>query len=159
MVSTNRDRLLDEDAVSSLKERLVLKAALTTPNMAEAEMLTGLGVENADDMEAAGRALVDAGAAAALITGGHLDGEVVCDVLVSNDGVERLEAPRIKSTNTHGTGCTLASAIATGLAQGAGLRDAIIRAREYVFEAIRTAPGYGGGHGPLNHAHTVRQEN
>ena len=109
-------------------------------------------------MEAAGRALVEAGAGAALITGGHLKGDGVIDVLVSSAGVERFEAARIESTNTHGTGCTLASAIATGLAQGQGIRDAVIRARDYVRDAIRTAPGYGAGHGPLNHAHTVRGE-
>ena len=80
------------------------------------------------------------------------------DVLVSSAGVERFEAARIESTNTHGTGCTLASAIATGLAQGQGIRDAVIRARDYVRDAIRTAPGYGAGHGPLNHAHTLRGE-
>jgi hydroxymethylpyrimidine/phosphomethylpyrimidine kinase len=124
--------------------------------MAEAELLTGLRVDTADAMEAAGRALVEAGAGAALITGGHLDGGSVIDVLVSNAGVERLEAARIVTTNTHGTGCTLASAIATGLAQGLGLFDAVVRARDYVREAIRTAPGFGSGHGPLNHAHTVK---
>ncbi|HJP53304.1 MAG TPA: bifunctional hydroxymethylpyrimidine kinase/phosphomethylpyrimidine kinase [Rhodospirillales bacterium] len=158
MVSTNRDRLLDEDAMSALKDRLVLKAALTTPNMAEAELLTGLVVDSPDAMEAAGRALVDAGAGAALITGGHLKGEILCDVLVTPDGTERFEAARIVTTNTHGTGCTLASAIATGLAQGVGLQEAVVRARDYVRDAIRTAPGFGAGHGPLNHAHTVRGE-
>jgi len=158
MVSTARDRLLDEDAVSALKDRLVLKAALTTPNMAEAEMLTGLSVDSVETMEAAGRALVDAGAGAALITGGHLEGDTLCDVLVTAGGAERFAAARIQSINTHGTGCTLASAIATGLAQGAVLRDAVIRAQAYVQVAIRTAPGFGSGHGPLNHAHTVRVE-
>ncbi|MDA1089787.1 MAG: bifunctional hydroxymethylpyrimidine kinase/phosphomethylpyrimidine kinase [Proteobacteria bacterium] len=156
MVSTARDRLLDEDAVTALRQRLVNKAALTTPNMAEAELLTGLSVTTVDEMEAAGRALVEGGAGAALITGGHLEGGIVIDVLVSTAGVERFEAARIVTTNTHGTGCTLASAIATGLAQGLELHDAVIRARAYVREAIRTAPGYGGGHGPLNHAHTVK---
>ncbi len=156
MVSTSRDRLLDEDAVSALKERLVSRAALVTPNMTEAGMLTGLNVATADAMADAGRALVETGAGAALITGGHMDGGIVCDVLVTNDGAEPFESPRIVTANTHGTGCTLASAIATGLAQGLGLRDAIIRARAYVRDAIRTAPGYGSGHGPLNHAHTVK---
>ncbi len=157
MVSTNRDRLLDEDAAQALTRRLISKAALVTPNMAEAGMLTGLAVENADGMEAAGRALVEGGAGAVLITGGHLEGDSVIDVLVTNDGSERFESPRIESTNTHGTGCTLASAIAIGLAQGLGLGDSIIRARGYVLEAIRTAPGFGSGHGPLNHAHTMKE--
>ncbi len=157
MVSSARDRLLDEDAVSVLKERLVLKAALTTPNMAEAGMLTGLAVENTEGMEAAGRALVEGGAGAALITGGHLDGGTITDVLVTADGCERFQSPRLDTPHTHGTGCTLASAIATGLAQGLGLGDSIIRARGYVHEAIRTAPGFGAGHGPLNHAHTLKE--
>jgi hydroxymethylpyrimidine/phosphomethylpyrimidine kinase len=108
------------------------------------------------DMEAAGQDLLDLGAGAALVTGGHLGGDTVTDVLVTADGAERFEGPRIDTPHTHGTGCTLASAVATGLAQGMDLRDCVIRARAYVREAIRTAPGYGAGHGPLNHAHTVR---
>ncbi len=108
-------------------------------------------------MEAAGRDLLDLGAAAALLTGGHLGGDTVTDVLVTADGAEGFESPRIDTPHTHGTGCTLASAAATGLAQGMELRDCVIRAREYVIEAIRSAPGYGSGHGPLNHAHTVKE--
>lgn len=157
MVSTARDRLLDEDAVSALKDRLVSKAAVTTPNMAEAEILTGVGIDSPDAMEDAGRALLDTGAGAALVTGGHLEGKTLCDVLVTPDGAERFESSRIATPNTHGTGCTLASAIATRLAQGDGLRDAVVRARDYVREAIRTAPGYGSGHGPLNHGHTAKK--
>jgi len=158
MVSTNRDRLLDEDAVQALTARLISRAALVTPNMAEAEVLTGISVANADAMEAAGRAILETGAKAVLVTGGHLDGGTVTDVLVTAGGGERFDSARIDSPHTHGTGCTLASAVATGLAQGRGLGDAIIRARAYVREAIRTAPGYGAGHGPLNHAHTVKGE-
>ncbi len=156
MVSTAQDRLLDEDAVSVLKERLVSRAALITPNMTEAGMLTGQSVTAPDEMAAAGTALLDMGAGAVLVTGGHLEGDTVTDVLVCSDGVERYEGPRLDTPHTHGTGCTLASAIACGLAQGAALSDAVARARAYVREAIRSAPGYGGGHGPLNHAHTVK---
>jgi hydroxymethylpyrimidine/phosphomethylpyrimidine kinase len=156
MVSTARDRLLDEDAAQSLKTRLISRARVVTPNMAEAEVLTGLAVTTPDEMATAGAALLDLGAGAALVTGGHLEGDSVCDVLVSATGVERFEGPRLDTPHTHGTGCTLASAIACGLAQNAGLSDAVARARDYVFEAIRTAPGFGGGHGPVNHAHTVK---
>lgn len=156
MVSTGRDRLLDEDAVQSMKTRLVARAHVVTPNMAEAGILAGQSVATPDDMAAAGKAILDLGASAVLVTGGHLEGDAIVDVLVRTDGVERFEGRRIESTSTHGTGCTLASAIATGLAQGLGLSDAVVRARAYVVEAIRTAPGYGGGHGPLNHAHTVK---
>jgi hydroxymethylpyrimidine/phosphomethylpyrimidine kinase len=107
-------------------------------------------------MKRAGESLCRAGAAAALVKGGHLSGAIVTDVLVTRDGIEIFESPRIDSTSTHGTGCTLASAIATGIAQKLPLTAAVVRARAYVLEAIRTAPGFGHGHGPLNHGHTVR---
>ncbi len=157
MVAKGGERLLAEDAAETLKTRLVSKAALVTPNVPEAEALTGLPVAGVSDMETAGRALLDMGSQAALVKGGHLEGDSVTDVLVSASGTERFEGPRIKTSNTHGTGCTLASAIAISLAQGMGLSDAVGRARGYVLEAIRTAPGYGSGHGPLNHAHTVKE--
>ena len=157
MFSSARDRLLDEDAAESMKARLISRATVVTPNMAEAEALSGRPVRAVADMEAAGRALLDLGAAAALVTGGHLGGDTVTDVLVTADGAERFESPWIDTPHTHGTGCTLASAVATGLAQGMELGDCVIRARDYVIEAIRSAPGYGSGHGPLNHAHTVKE--
>jgi hydroxymethylpyrimidine/phosphomethylpyrimidine kinase len=91
------------------------------------------------------------GARAALIKGGHGAGEILTDYLVTGDGVEAISLPRIETRNTHGTGCTLASAIATGLAQGMALAAAVRRARHYLQEAIRTAPGFGSGHGPVNH--------
>ena len=156
MFSSARDLLLDEDAAEALKARLVSRAALVTPNMAEAEALIGRPVATVADMEAAGQDLLDLGVGAALVTGGHLGGDTVTDVLVTADGAERFEGLRIDTPHTHGTGCTLASAVATGLAQGMELRDCVTRAGAYVREAIRTAPGYGAGHGPLNHAHTVR---
>ncbi|MAF94781.1 MAG: bifunctional hydroxymethylpyrimidine kinase/phosphomethylpyrimidine kinase [Rhodospirillaceae bacterium] len=156
MFSSARDRLLDEDAAEAMKARLVSRAALVTPNMAEAEALSGRPVTTVADMEDAGRALLDLGAGAALVTGGHLGGDAVTDVLVAAGGAERFESPRIDTPHIHGTGCTLASAVAIGLAQGMELRDCVIRARNYIIEAIRSAPGYGSGHGPLNHAHTVR---
>ena len=113
-------------------------------------------------MEAAGRALLGMGAGAALVTGGpgvsQGDGDTVTDVLVTAEGAERFESPRIDTPHTHGSGCTLASAIACGLVQGLDLRDSVVRARAYVIEAIRTAPGYGRGHGPLNHAHTLKDK-
>ena len=161
MVSTGRDRLLDEDAVQSLKTRLVALARVVTPNMAEAEILTELPVTTPQDMAAAGKAILDLGAGAALVTGGHLDGDTLTDVLVVPGGVEYFEGPRIETPHTHGTGCTLASAIACGLAQGLSLGEAVARSRDYVSEAIRSAPGYGAGHGPVNHSHMMRphQEN
>ncbi len=157
MVAKGGQRLLAEDAAETLKTRLIAKAALVTPNVPEAEVLTGVSVTTVGDMEAAGWALLDMGSGAALVKGGHLKGDTLTDILVTAEGAERFEGPRIKTRNTHGTGCTLASAIAISLAQGRGLSDAVQRARGYVFEAIRTAPGFGSGHGPLNHAHTVKE--
>lgn len=158
MVAKGGHPLLAPQAIDALKYRLFPGAALLTPNLPEAELLSGRTIRTEDCMGEAGRMLLDLGADAVLMKGGHLDeeGDVVVDLLVSIDGVERFESPRIHTRSTHGTGCTTASAVACGLAQGLSLRDAVVRARAYVFEAIRTAPGFGGHHGPLNHSHTVK---
>ena len=155
MVAKGGGRLLRQDAIGILLARLVAKAAVVTPNLPEAAQLTGLTVETVDHMEAAGRALLELGAKAALVKGGHLKGERVVDVLVTGQGTQRFESPRIDTRHTHGTGCTLASAVACSLAQGIGVEDAVRRARDFVLEAIRAAPGFGSGHGPLNHAHAI----
>ncbi len=150
------DRLLEQDAVATLKSRLVPRAALLTPNAPEAECLVGGEVRDVAGMVEAAYDLLDLGPEAVLIKGGHLDGRVVTDVLATKEGHEAFTIPRIDTPHTHGTGCTLASAIATGLAQGMDVRDAVVRARAYLQEAIRSAPGLGQGHGPVNHGHTVR---
>jgi hydroxymethylpyrimidine/phosphomethylpyrimidine kinase len=106
-------------------------------------------------MAAAAAAIHELGAKAVLIKGGHLAGPTVHDLLVDQVGSEWFRSPRIDTVHTHGTGCTLASAIATGLAQGLALRPAVSRGRAYLYEAIRTSPGLGKGHGPVNHGHTV----
>jgi hydroxymethylpyrimidine/phosphomethylpyrimidine kinase len=156
MVAKGGHKLLDDAAHGALKARLIPLAAVITPNIPEAEALTGLSIVTVDDMVAAGRALLALGPSAVLVKGGHLDGDVLTDVLLSGDGVESFDSPRQHTANTHGTGCSLASAIAAGLAQQLPLRAAVLRAREYVRLAIASAPGYGHGHGPLNHAHTVQ---
>lgn len=155
MVASSGARLIDEGAVAALKARLIPGATLLTPNIPEAEILCGVTVSNVEQMQRAGNALLALGANAVLIKGGHMTGPLVRDVLVSGQGVEIFSSSRIDMQHTHGTGCTLASAIATGLAQGMQLGDAVRRARAYVHEAIRTAPGFGAGHGPLNHGHTA----
>jgi hydroxymethylpyrimidine/phosphomethylpyrimidine kinase len=156
LIATSGDPLAANGMADFLLKRLVSLAALAMPNADEAAALTGRTVASADDLIAAGSALLDAGAGAALMKGGHLAGDVVIDALVEREGTTLFRNPRIRSTSTHGTGCTLASAVATGLAQGLRLTDAVERAIRYVREAIRTAPGLGAGCGPLNHAHTVR---
>jgi hydroxymethylpyrimidine/phosphomethylpyrimidine kinase len=129
------------------------RTTLLTPNLPEAEALTGTTIHDVDGMEGAATVLQGQGPAYVLVKGGHLEGDAVVDVLVGPEGIERFADARIATRHTHGTGCTLASAIAAGLAQGMTLRDAVLRARAYLREAIRTAPGLGAGHGPLNHAH------
>ena len=155
LVATSGDALADGSVPQLLLERLVPISALVTPNADEAARLTGLTVKDSDGLIAAGRALIRRGATAVLINGGHLEGDLVEDALVTLDGARLFTGPRIVTTSTHGTGCTLASAVATGIAQGMPLAAATKRAIDYVREAIRTAPGYGSGHGPLNHAWTV----
>lgn len=145
--------LLEDEAANTLMVNLFPLATIVTPNAPEAASLTGLPVETIADCVQAGQSLLATGVQSVLVKGGHLEGETVTDVLVSRDSAQRLTAPRLNTTSTHGTGCTLASAIAVGLAQGMPLIDAIRRARSYVQEAIRTAPGFGHGHGPLNHMH------
>lgn len=147
--------LLEASAVSALKAQLLPLAAVVTPNIPEAEAIAGLAVRSVADMRAAARKIVALGPRAVLLKGGHMEGGDVTDVLVQGDTIEEMTHPRIETRHTHGTGCTLASALAAGLAQGLTMRAAVLRARAYVLTAIRTAPGFGHGHGPLNHAHTV----
>ncbi len=151
MVATSGAKLLADDAVAVLRERLVPRAAVLTPNVPEAEALCGMAICDGEAMRAAARLLLDAGAAAVLLKGGHLPGATVFDVLATAAGIEVFEAPRIESFHTHGTGCTLASAVAVGLAQGMALREAVVRARAYVRAAITAAPRLGHGRGPLGH--------
>ncbi|MGJ8559839.1 MAG: bifunctional hydroxymethylpyrimidine kinase/phosphomethylpyrimidine kinase [Litorimonas sp.] len=151
MVATSGDRLLDEGAVSLMKELMVPISDLVTPNVPEAEILTGMTITDTDEMSRAGKALLEMGGYAALMKGGHLDMKSIVDVLISDDGASVMTGPRIYSRHTHGTGCTLASAAAAALALGATMEEAVSSARDYVYEAIRTAPKLGQGHGPLNH--------
>jgi hydroxymethylpyrimidine/phosphomethylpyrimidine kinase len=153
MIASTGARLLDPRAFDALERRLIARAAVVTPNAPEAEALTGQRIANLDDMRRAADALLRVGAKAVMVKGGHLPGDVLRDLVVSASGESFvLEARRIATRHTHGTGCTLASAIATGIAQGMALRPAIERAHDFVQAAIRTAPGLGRGHGPLNHA-------
>ncbi len=152
MIAKGGAALLDPEAVEAVRSLLIPKAWLLTPNAPEAGALTGLKVESLDDQRRAGEALLRLGARAVLMKGGHLAGERVIDLLMTANGESAFESVRIETRHTHGTGCTLASACATGLAQGLTLTEAVARAWAYVQEAILQAPGFGAGHGPLNHA-------
>ncbi len=156
MVAKGGHSLLADEAQTALRERVIPAATVITPNIPEAEVLIGGNIETDADMEQAAQTLKDLGPEAVLLKGGHLSGEKLVDVLVDRDGaVHRFEDTRIDTPNTHGTGCTLASATACGVAQGLPLQEAVARARTYVRRAIETNPGFGSGHGPLNHAVTV----
>ena len=152
MIAKGGAALLDAAALGSLRT-LLKRALLVTPNLPEAEALLGRKIAGLDAMMVAARDLLETGAKAVLLKGGHGEGSVVTDILVSQGEAFVFDSARIETRHTHGTGCTLASAIATGLAQGMPLKPAVERARSYVLEAIRTAPGFGAGHGPLNHGH------
>jgi hydroxymethylpyrimidine/phosphomethylpyrimidine kinase len=156
MIAKGGASLLDADAVEAVRRLMVPRAALLTPNAPEAEALTGIVVGDLDGQRRAGEALLALGAGAVLMKGGHVEGPTVVDLLLTGSGETLLEGPRIDTTSTHGTGCTLASAVAAGLALGQPIETAVAEAWAYVAEAIRRAPGLGGGHGPLDHGWPLR---
>ncbi len=151
MVATSGDRLLDLDAEGAVAERLVPLAALVTPNLDEARILTGLPVKGEDGQREAAQALVEMGAGAALVKGGHGEGEELVDLLWDGHAERVWRRPRLRTRNTHGTGCTLSAGIAAGLARGDALEAAVDRALDFVARAIAAAPGLGRGNGPVNH--------
>jgi hydroxymethylpyrimidine/phosphomethylpyrimidine kinase len=151
MVATSGDRLVDEKAVGAIRTELVPRARLVTPNAPEAEVLTGKPVETIDGQRRAAERLLELGANGALVKGGHIGGKVIHDVLQTTTGEWIFESPRIDTTSTHGTGCTLASAIAALLAQGRSVPEAVEQGRDYLHGAIKAAKGFGKGHGPVHH--------
>lgn len=156
MVAKGGAVLLESDAVAALKRHVLPRAMLITPNLPEAEALTGRKIATPEAMRDALKHLLDLGPKSVLLKGGHLPGDDIVDIYADVHGTQEWRDKRIATRHTHGTGCTLASAIATGFAQGLNAVDSITRARRYVRCALETAPGLGHGHGPLNHAHTVR---
>ena len=156
MIAKGGSPLLPDEAVQAVRSLMIPRAALLTPNAPEAEALTGLTVVDLDGQRRAGAFLLGMGAAAVLMKGGHIPGDTVIDVLVTPTGETLLEGPRVETRHTHGTGCTLASACAAGLAKGLPLEAAVAEAWAYVAEAIRRAPGLGRGHGPLDHGWPLR---
>ena len=151
MVATSGDVLLPQGAVDAVRRLMIPGAALVTPNAPEAEVLTGKAVDGINGQRRAAEKLLDMGAKAALVKGGHVPGDVIVDVLATERGEHFFDGPRIVTKATHGTGCTLASGIAAGLARGLVLVDAVALARAYLVEAITRAPGFGAGNGPVDH--------
>jgi len=155
MIAKGGAALLDEAGILAMRKLLFPIAALVTPNAPEAARLTGLAVETPEDLVRAGQHLIGAGVRAVLIKGGHLAGDAVTDVLVDQSGTHMFRTRRIDGLSAHGTGCTLAMAIATGLAQGLSLISSIERARDYVQNAIRAGFKLGSGSSLLNHLHAI----
>jgi hydroxymethylpyrimidine kinase/phosphomethylpyrimidine kinase/thiamine-phosphate diphosphorylase len=156
MIAKGGAPLLQPEAVSALREELLPRTYLLTPNIPEAEALTGMRIADPAAMEEAASRLCEMGARNVLVKGGHLAGEAI-DVLLTGGVVQRFAAPRIETAHTHGTGCTYAAAIATFLAQGLPLQQAVARAKKFVHEAISAAVGLGHGHGPVNHWAAARK--
>ena len=151
MVATSGDRLLDSGAEKSLLTELLPLTTLITPNLHEAALLVGQPLHSLKDLQAASRNLVERGAGAALIKGGHLEGDAI-DILWDGSEERIWQRPKINTTRTHGTGCTLSAAITAGLAHGEDLGDAVNQAIQFVVRAIRTAPQLGRGTDPVNHS-------
>ena len=151
MVAKGGDRLLREDAVEALRGKLLPLATVITPNLPEAEVLSGLTIRSLEDAKEAAKRVLNAGAATVVIKGGHLSGNESVDIFYNGTEFHELRAERIDTKNTHGTGCTFASAIAAGLAKDQPLLEAVTQAKEYVTNAIRGNLSIGGGHGPLDH--------
>ena len=151
MIAKGGDRLLEAEAVAAVRAELLPLAHVVTPNVPEAEVLSGRTIRSVDDMRAAGERILGLGPRVVLVKGGHLEGPESIDVVCTAHEVFELRGPRIDTRHTHGTGCTLSSAIAANLALGLDDRSALSRARDYLDGAIRHAPGLGRGHGPLGH--------
>ncbi|MEM1389917.1 MAG: bifunctional hydroxymethylpyrimidine kinase/phosphomethylpyrimidine kinase [Pseudomonadota bacterium] len=158
MVATSGDRLVDDKAVSAIASLLVRGAALVTPNAPEAEVLTGKAVDGINGQRRAAEALLERGAKAALVKGGHIPGNPLIDILQTEQGEWIFESERIETTSIHGTGCTLASACAALIGQGLDMPDAVDQAREYLMGAIKHAPDFGQGHGPVAHNWRLLQQ-
>ncbi len=150
MIAKSGDVLLERDAISVMRDRLLPLAAVVTPNWPEAEALTGIAVDSDEAAVAAGRAILEMGAEMVVVKGGHAPG-APDDLIVEEGGVTVLQGARIDSRHTHGTGCTFSAAITAGLALGTPPLEAVRAAKAYVTAAIRHAPGLGSGHGPLEH--------
>jgi hydroxymethylpyrimidine/phosphomethylpyrimidine kinase len=158
MIAKGGHPLLLPEAQAALRDQLLPLAAVVTPNLPEAEVLTGVKIAGHDDMLKAAQRLTELGARAAVVKGGHLEGEPADDLFYAEGEVEWLKAERIDTRHTHGTGCTFSAAIAAGLAGGLSLREAVRQAKAFITVAIRHAPGIGAGHGPTNHLAWIRGE-
>jgi hydroxymethylpyrimidine/phosphomethylpyrimidine kinase len=155
MVAKGGAKLINNDAITQLKTKLIKKVTLITPNIPEAEILTKMIIKSKEDMISAASKLIRLGARNVLIKGGHLDSKIVQDIFVNKSEIKIFNSKRYKTKNTHGTGCTLSSAITTFLSCGKPIKKACELGIKYVSFAIKTNPKYGKGHGPVNHLNSI----
>ena len=158
MVAKGGAKLIDDNAIKMLKDRLIKKVMLITPNIPEAEILTNTFIRSKEDMIFAAHKLIEMGASNVLIKGGHLTSKIVQDIFVSKSDIKIFNNKRYKTKNTHGTGCTLSSAITTFLSCGKPIKKSCELGINYVNSGIRTNPKYGKGHGPINHLNSINLE-
>ena len=156
MVAKGGHRLLKEDAVNSLKNFIKNTNPVLTPNIPEAEILTGMKINNLSDMKTAGEKIIDLGANFVVLKGGHMNKPIMSDLLIGKELFDQIETKKIETNNTHGTGCTMASALTAGLAKSLGIKEAFQNAHFYVNQAIMTSPKFGTGHGPINHSFNIK---
>ncbi len=155
MVAKGGHRLLKEDAVDSLKKFIKNTNPVLTPNIPEAEILSEMKINNLTDMKTAGKKIIDIGASFVVLKGGHMNSSIMSDLLIGKQLIDHIETKKIETHNTHGTGCTMASALAAGLAQSFEIKKAFQKAHFYVNQAIITSPSFGNGHGPINHSFNI----
>ena len=158
MVAKGGAKLIDDNAIKMLKDRLIKRVMLITPNIPEAEILTNTFIRSKEDMIFAAHKLIEMGASNVLIKGGHLTSKIVQDIFVSKSDIKIFNNKRYKTKNTHGTGCTLSSAITTFLSCGKPIKKSCELGINYVNSGIRTNPKYGKGHGPINHLNSINLE-
>ena len=155
MVAKGGHRLLKTDAIDALKLFIKKSYPILTPNIPEAEILTGIKIKNVSDMEKAGKLILKLGASNVILKGGHLEEEEITDLLIHYKGSYNIKTIKTITNHTHGTGCTMASALSAGIAKSFEIKDAFKMAHSYVNKAIASAPKFGNGHGPINHCHSI----
>ena len=155
MIAKSGTKLINNQAIKILKNKLIKNVSLVTPNIPEAEVLTGIKINNKRDMILAGSRLINLGAKNVLIKGGHINSKTVCDIFLNKNDIKVFSSKRHKTKNTHGTGCTLSSAITTFFSCGKSIKKACDLGIKYVNSCILTNPNYGKGHGPINHLNSM----
>ncbi len=157
MVAKGGHKLLKENAIEALKNFIKVAQPILTPNIPEAEILTGMKINNLKDMENAGKDIIDLGASHVILKGGHMETRVITDLLINTSEIHSIKTTKITTNHTHGTGCTMASALSASLAKSIDIRNSFAIAHKYVNNAIKYTPKFGRGNGPINHCYNINE--